>query len=222
MIEGVLFDMDGLMFDTEPISRDGWIHAGQEMGRSIDESVVLQLRGTSASQGDAVLRRIFGDDFDCDKARRIRTQYLTDTLEKNGIPVKEGLIELLSYLKENGIPAVLATSTNRERAMDYLRRAGVDGYFSGSVCGDEAGRSKPYPDIFLRAAKEIDRDPKKCMVLEDSPNGIRAGSAAGCITVMVPDLTPPNDELRAACFRIVPSLRCIPSLLEELQSSTAP
>ena len=225
MIQGVLFDMDGLMFDTEPISRDGWIEAGREMGVPLDESVVLQLRGTSATHGDDVLRKAFGDSFDCAQAREICTRYLTETLERIGIPLKDGLLELLSYLKEQGIPAALATSTNRERAMDYLRRAGVDKYFSGSVCGDEAGRSKPYPDIFLRAAREIGRDPRDCMVLEDSPNGLRAGLAAGCVTVMVPDLTPPTEEFYASCYRVVPSLRCVPDLIRSFPphgASSAP
>lgn len=216
MVKGVLFDMDGLMFDTEAISRDGWEKAGREFGLPIDESVVCRLRGTNAADGDAVLRELFGNRIDCDKARRIRTEYLSDTLARNGVPLKDGLTELLGYLKKEGIPAVLATSTNRERAMGYLRSAGVDVYFTESVCGNEVEHSKPCPDIFLRAAAKIDCAPEECMVLEDSPNGLRAGIAAGCITIMVPDLTPPTQEFYTSCYRVVHSLREVPALIREL------
>ena len=127
-----------------------------------------------------------------------------------------GLLPLLEELKARGIPAALATSTTRPTAWGYLTRAGVKDYFAASVCGGEVERPKPNPDVFLKAAGLLGLDPGTCMVLEDSPNGIRAGAAAGCKAVMVPDLMEPTGELRALAAAIVPDLFAVVPLLDTL------
>ena len=133
-----------------------------------------------------------------------------------GLPKRPGLDELLEELARRDLPAVLATSTGRATALRYLELARVNRYFKGAVCGDEVEHGKPAPDIFLRAAALAGAAPGQCMVLEDSPNGLRAGAAAGCRAVMVPDLDPATPELAALAAAVVPSLREAIPLLDTL------
>lgn len=189
MLDAVLFDMDGLMFDTERIGREGWHAAAQILEISIPESVIDAMRGTGIEECRALFNaRIPGNLYDT--AKKLRTDYADIYIRRNGLPVKPGLLTLLKWLEEQHIPAALATSTGREKAMGYLRMAGVEKYFSDFCFGTEVPRAKPAPDIFLAAAKKLRADPRRCVVLEDSPNGLRAARAAGCRCIVVPDLTP--------------------------------
>ena len=216
MVKGVLFDMDGLMFDTERMSLEAWRFAGRQLGFAPRDEFLLALRGSMGDEARAKLQREFGPGFDYDRTRQVRLTYADSWIEQHGMPVKPGLLPLLEELKARGIPAALATSTTRPTAWGYLTRAGVKDYFAASVCGGEVERPKPNPDVFLKAAGLLGLDPGTCMVLEDSPNGIAAAHAAGCIPVMVPDLTQPDPALRALCARVVPSLDQVIPLLELL------
>lgn len=189
MLQGVLFDMDGLMFDTERLGREGWLHAADRLGVDIPEEVIARMRGTGVERCREIFNRsIPGGLYDA--AHELRLTYAEKSIAQNGVPVKPGLRELLGYLWQEHIPAVLATSTGRERAERYLEMAGVQNYFTAAVYGPEVKRPKPAPDIFLAAACVIGADPTRCVVLEDSPNGLRAAKAAGCRAIVVPDLTP--------------------------------
>ena len=213
MIEAVLFDMDGLMFDTERMYQKAWLLAGQQMGVPMKPEIVDRLRGRNRQGCAQVCREVFGEDFDFDAMRTVCRSIMARWIEEDGLPVKPGLYELLAELERRGIPAVLATSTTRDSAWGHLQRAGVDRYFLGAVCGDEVTSSKPHPEVFLKAAALAGKDPKNCLVLEDSPAGVRAGAAAGCFTVMVPDLTGPDAELEALAGAILKDLtRVIPLL----------
>lgn len=192
MIQGVLFDMDGLMFGTEQLYTDGFFAAGEKLGLCVTSSLLAQLRGT----GIAECRQIFnaqipGEHYDT--ARRLCLEYVNHYLETKGVPVKPGLVEILSWLKAHSIPAVLATSTAREKAMKLLAMTGMSGYFQALTFGTEVAHHKPAPDIFLAAAASVNADPKHCVVLEDSHNGLRAAKAAGCIAIVVPDMDPAPD-----------------------------
>lgn len=193
MIQAVLFDMDGLMFGTEQLFVDGFLAVGRETGLPVTEELLAKLRGTGIAQ----CRRIFNDAIPgghYDTARARCVALVERRLEAEGVPVKPGLYTLLKWLKDHNIPAVLATSTARERAMDLVDRAGVREYFSAFVFGTEMPRPKPFPDIFLAAAAAVGANPTNCLVLEDSHNGLRAAKAAGCTAVAVPDLDPAPEE----------------------------
>ena len=177
MIQGVLFDMDGLMFDTERIGYEGWKYAGKKLGIHMKDELIASFRGT-------------GEKEKYDEAFTLRTVYAKEWIDKNGLPVKKGLVELLEYLKRENIPAALATSTNRKKAMGYLDMANVTEYFSASVCGDEVKAAKPAGDIFIAAAEALGVPTEKCLVLEDSPNGLKAAKNAGCKAIVIPDLSP--------------------------------
>ena len=214
MIEAVLFDMDGLMFDTERMYQKAWLQAGRQMGVPMEPEIVDRLRGRNREGCARVCREVFGEDFDFDAMRTACRALMARWIEEDGLPVKPGLYELLAELERRGIPAVLATSTTRDSAWGHLQRAKVDRYFLGAVCGDEVSHSKPDPEVFLKAAALAGRDPARCMVLEDSPAGVRAGAAAGCFTVMVPDLTAPDEELKKLSDEILPGLRDVIPLLD--------
>ncbi len=216
MIEAVLFDMDGLMFDTERMYQTTWQQAGQQLGVCMDQALVDRMRGRNRAGCEAVCREAFGPDFDFDAVHRRCRALMAEWIQRDGLPEKPGLRPLLEELRRRGIPAVMATSTTRVSAWGHLERAGVDGFFAGAVCGDEVSRSKPDPEIFLKAAALAGKAPERCLVLEDSPAGVRAGAAAGCPTVMVPDLTAPDEELRALATAIVPSLHEVIPLLDQL------
>ena len=215
MIAGVLFDMDGVLFDTERLAKEGWTQAAEQLGLEITEEFLSRLRGTNVADSRVLYKQTFHRD-DYDRARAIRLAHSDAVIAREGVPMKPGVRELLETLRQRDIPAALASGTSRDRAMGYLRSTGIDKYFACAVCGDEVLHAKPDPDIFLRAARSLRLDPKKCMVVEDSPNGVAAGHAAGCFTVMVPDLSPSTPALAQLYDACVPSLLDVIPLLDQM------
>ena len=195
MIKGVIFDMDGLMFDTERLSTEGWIKCGEVLGIDLDVGFINSFKGTAREYSCKLFKEKFGEDFDYDNARGIRTEYIKDYIDKNSMPVKKGLYELLQFLKDKGIPCAVATSTKKELAEKYFEMTDVKKFFSAFVYGDMVKRGKPEPDIFLKAAEMIGVNICDCLVLEDSPAGISAGYNAGAKVVAVPDMIPLNNEV---------------------------
>lgn len=216
MIKAVLFDMDGLMLDTERLAVDGWIKAGKLLGYPITFEIALQTRGTIIPKSREYYRNLYGEGFDYDKARGVRNDHVADWIAEHGVPAKPGLLELLRALREKGIAACIATATVRPIAERYLREVGALEYFSGFVSGDEVKNGKPSPDIFLLAAQRMGVPPEQCLVLEDSPFGVEAACRAGCKPIMVPDLTQPDDELREKCAFVAETLADVIPLLDRL------
>lgn len=215
MIKGVLFDMDGLMLDTERIGLKAWLKAGEVLDFPvIDAEFVNLIRGRNIADSRKIIGEKYGSLVDYDTAKAFKDKYTDDFIKENGVPVKYGLIELLNELKKRNIPSAVATSTAREKASQYLKLAGVYEYFSAMVCGDEVKHSKPDPEIFLKASKKIGVKPENCIVLEDSPYGIEAGFKAGCMPVMIPDLTAPTEKEQSLCKAILKDLSEVISLIE--------
>ena len=196
-IKAVIFDMDGLMFDTERIAAECFIQAGREVGLQIDETFLKYVRGSSKEAAEGWFYECYGHGYDYWTVRDRKTELLRAYLDANEIPVKKGLMELLRYLKENRYKTVLATATAEKYASQYLESAGVKQYFDDFVCGDMISRGKPDPEIFYKAAEKAGVMPRECVVLEDSLNGITAAVNGGFIPVMVPDITEPDDELES-------------------------
>lgn len=187
MVKGVIFDMDGTMFDTERLSTKGWIYAGKKLGVDIPIALTDSFRGRNPQAIRSMFAEYFGDKLDYDEARAIKHEYF-DEVTKDSVPFKEGLMELLEYLKKNDIPAAVATSTEKKRASRLLHVSGVENMITACIFGDMIEKGKPEPDIFLKAAELIGQDPKECLVLEDSAPGLMAGKAAGGYTIYVPDI----------------------------------
>ena len=195
MVEGVIFDMDGLMFDTEPIWTEAWRPALAQFGLELPDGMSDAMRGTSGSSAFRVMRSFLGEDADVAGIwGALRAEALRE-LER-GVAKKPGLDELLLFLKERGVPMAVASSSPTSLIEMNLANAGVAEYFSCTISGDDAERPKPDPQVFLVAAERLGCDPARTLVLEDSLNGVRAGAAGGFITVMVPDMVAPTDEIR--------------------------
>ena len=204
MVRGILFDMDGLMFATEQLSTEGWMKAASQLDYPITLDFIKKFRGTNIAYSRALFQREFGEQVDYDLARQIRTDSMNEHIEKNGVPIKEGLLELLDYLKDNGLKSAVATSTHQAIAEVYLKKAGVFDYFDVHVYGDGISKGKPDPEIFQVAAGMLALPTAECVVLEDSPNGIIAGDAAGCQVIAVPDITEIEENVMnktTACCR---------------------
>lgn len=210
----VLFDMDGLMLDTERMARVAWKRALLERGYPIDDAVYLRLVGRTVADAKLILGEIFGPELPFQEIFDLRQSYYDLDIEQNGIPVKAGLFELLDYLETNLIPKAVASSTPAWFARHKLARAGIDQRFQAIVCGDMVSRGKPFPDLFLEAARQIDALPQDCVVLEDSEAGILAAHRAGMLPLMVPDLKQPDPEVRELAYRVLPSLSEATSLIQ--------
>lgn len=196
MVKGVIFDMDGTMLDTECLSTIVWQKAGKERDLDIPESLIDSCRGKSPEAIRQIFKDAYGQDFDYDSLRDRKHYFFNEIIDREGVPKKKGLMEILDFLKEQGIPIAVATSTGAKRGEQILKMAGIYDYFTGYVYGDTLKASKPAPDIFWKAAEEIGQDPKDCLVVEDTTPGVMAGKAAGGYIIHIPDVVKVPDEVK--------------------------
>ena len=206
IIKGAVFDMDGLMIDTEKLYLLYWKKAAADFGYDMKDEHVYAIRSLARKYSIPMLKSFFGEDFPTEEVRARRTEMINAHIEKNGIDLKKGLFELLNWLKDHGVKLAVATATPRERATLYLRKINALDLFDTVVCGDMIANGKPDPDIYLTAARELDLPPEQCAAFEDSPNGIKAAHAAGCHAIMIPDMTPPDDEITSLLSAVYPDL----------------
>lgn len=208
-----IFDMDGLLFDTENLYL---IHA-KETEKEIGFSIPAELHIEAIGRTFPDVRRIFldrlGHEFPMDHFMRRTKERVYEHIDRYGMPVKPGVIELLQALKGRGLMTILASSSTYWMIKKNLAAAQLSSYFDHIVSGDEVEHGKPAPDIFLLAAARAGLEPHECVVLEDSNNGALAGCAAGMRTVMIPDVKPPTAEVAEKVFKIFPSL--LPLLYEK-------
>lgn len=195
-IKGVIFDMDGLMFDTEALSSRCWVRVGKENGYEITQQLIDSTRGLDRRKTRKLLEERFGEGFDFQKFSDKSREYMDEYIVENGMPMKKGLKELLEYLKRTGRKCAVASSTERPRVECYLETAGIIGDFAAVVCGNEVTKGKPEPDIFLKAAEKLMLEPYECLVLEDSKYGIEAAYKAKIPVIMIPDMIPPEEKTK--------------------------
>ncbi len=205
-VRAVIFDMDGLMLDSQRPATDAWTRAVASLGYRLTEDLNLQLLGRTPRDSDAILRAAFGADFPVDTARDAARQLFRELTRGRGIPVKPGLRELLDFLEGRAIQTAVASSSPRAACVRHLQQADLLQRFAVLVCGDEVTAGKPAPEIFLTAASQLGVRPEACVVLEDSFAGIRAAHAAGMIPIMVPDLHLPDEDTRTLAYSVVPTL----------------
>lgn len=212
-MEAVVFDMDGIIFDSELLVLETWKEVAEKHGFPDIEKVCKECLGTN----DAATRQIFlehyGREFPYDEYAKEMSALFHKRAAGGKLPKKPGVEELLAALKERGIKVALASSTRRETVLRELEEGGLLHYFDKVVCGDMVSRSKPEPDIFLKACELLDVSPEKAYVIEDSYNGIRAAHSAGMKPIMVPDLAAPTEEMQELAGWILPSLREVQALI---------
>ena len=204
MKQGAIFDMDGLMFDTEAIWQEGWRIYAKEYGYEPSAEFGRKISGTSGEIMREVVRTYY-PRVDTDEFISSARGYVDDCLSQS-VPVKEGLIEILELFKNNGVRMAVASSSRKERIRQNLAMTNTLEYFDAVVSGQEIQNGKPEPDIFLAAAEQLSLPPQDCYVLEDSFGGVQAGHAAGCYTIMVPDQLAPTPEIRALANAVYSSL----------------
>ncbi len=202
----VIFDMDGLMLDTEPLAARAWAIAAQELGVAFDRAVTPRLVGRNFADCRALLLAHHGDGFPVDVLMQAWHAAYDAIVEREGIARKTGLTELLAWLDEEDIPKAVATSTRRSRAQAKLAMTELAEHFAVLVGGDEIVRGKPAPDIFALAAARLDVEANACVVLEDSEPGVRGALAAGMTTIIVPDRDVPSRAFIDSGILVLPSL----------------
>ena len=212
-VAAVVFDMDGLLFDTEKLYAQAAMSAAKEIGCELSMEIFYRLVGTTLEENRRVLMQHYGDSWPFDDMRVAWGRHFK-LLAATDLALKPGALELLDLLDELGVPRAIATSSSRETVRHHLLSHDIVGRFHEIVALGDYASSKPAPDPFLRAAERMKVDPRDCLALEDSPNGVRAAHAAGMMTVMVPDLIQPTVEIRALCT-VVQSLLDVPALLRE-------
>ena len=196
MINGVIFDMDGTMFDTERMWASFWKPALAALGLPYKEGLDEAARGTAGETTRRVIRQFYGADCDAEAIVDSLHKVADEAFFAAPVPKKPGLDALLEWLDAQGIPMAVASSSREAMIYHNLDVWGMTHYFRAIVSGQHVAHSKPDPEIFLLTARKLGVDPVHCLVLEDSYNGVRAGAAGGFVTVMVPDLMPADDEMR--------------------------
>lgn len=216
MIRGILFDMDGVLLDTEKIYFQCWKRSAREFGFELQDEVALAVRSCCQTYAEPYLKRVMGSSFDYLTIRNRRRELVSAYIEEHGISKKPGILPLLEYCQSCGIITAIATATARIEAEKRLAMVGLSSAFSKIVGGDQVQRGKPDPDIYRATAAAIGLQPHECVAVEDSPNGIVSAFAANCQVIMVPDLTAPDPSIQPLLYDIAPDLEQVIPILKTL------
>ncbi len=211
--KGVIFDMDGILFDTERIYQDTWREIAADRDIELPEDFVFWISGTSGP----VMLDLIQKHYHVEDGTEIRDECMQRVRDKLliHVPVKPGVYEILQWLKEQHVKTAVASSSLPEQIRSNLQKADMEQYFDEVVSGTEVKNGKPAPDIFLLAAERIGLMPEECCVFEDSANGVKAGHAAGCTTIMIPDMIQPSEETKRNYDAVYESFR---QVLEAFQN----
>ncbi len=209
LYKAVVFDMDGVIFDSERAVMQCWKEVASRHNIPNIEKAILACTGTTMVRTREIMLNLYGADFPYDEYARESSVIFHSRYDGGRLPMKQGVKELLTFLKERGKKIALASSTRQQVVTDELCDAGIIEYFDRIICGDMVSRSKPAPDIFLKACEELNISPSDSYAIEDSYNGIRAAHAGGLHPIMVPDLLPADEEMQSLAEIVLPSLTSV-------------
>ena len=193
----VIFDMDGLMFDTEMVFSLAWDYAGEKLGIGKVGYMNLRFLGLKDAYDERIWKAEVGEKFNAEELKKYTKEFIKNYCENNRVPVKKGLYMLLNYLKVNDYKLAVCSSSSFNSVIHHLKSADVYNYFDIIVSGDMVSKAKPDPEIYLKACEMLNVDPKDCYALEDSKNGLLSAHNAGCTPIMVPDLIEPDEEIKS-------------------------
>ena len=213
-VRGVLFDMDGVVLDTERLYTRFWREAAAALGHEMSYEQALGMRSLSNTAGQAQLESYFGPGVSRAEFRAKRIELMDAYIDLHGVDLKPGIRELLDFLDEKGIPAAITTSSPIERVQRYLGPHGLIDRFQRLCSGAEVAHGKPEPDIYLYGAACLGVDPENCIAVEDSPAGVLSAYRAGCMTVMVPDLDQPSEETQELLYAKADGLTDVIDLIQ--------
>ena len=218
MIEAIVFDMDGLLFDSERIVQRSWEEAGNQLGLEHMGETIYHTLGMNLAGRNHYFRNTIAKDFPCEEFAKQARIWFYKIVNEEGLPMKNGARELLEYGKANGYRMAIATSSRREYALKNLKAAKIYDFFDAGVFGDMVQHAKPDPEIYLKACDSIGAAPANCIALEDAPAGIRAAYVAGMKPIMIPDLVAPTPEIEALLYGTCDTLLGVIGILEKLKS----
>ena len=219
--EAVIFDMDGLLLDSEMLSMEALMLAGRDLGHDLPDAFCRSLIGSPLDRCRVMIGDRYGPDFPLDRYVALHAARLAELVAAGRLALKRGVPELLDALDRLRLRRAIATSSDRARTMHHLEVVGIAARFDAIVTRDDVGRGKPHPEPFLTAAARLGVAPAACLALEDSHNGVRAAHAAGMRVIMVPDLLAPDDDMREKAYRIEASLHDVERFLEGLLPEAA-
>lgn len=200
ILQGVVFDMDGLLLDSERYVQMSWDLGGKRIGWGALGHNIIHTLGMNKERRRAYFTEQYGPEFPYDGFCEAYRAAFYELTHENGVPTKAGALELMQFLKEHGVKMAVATSSSHDYAMKNLQRVGFWDYLDGAVTGNMVTHSKPHPESYLRACGQLELKPQNCMALEDSPHGIRAAHEAGMYPVMIPDLLRDTSSVDSILF----------------------
>ncbi|WP_029603482.1 HAD family hydrolase [Kozakia baliensis] len=213
-IHGVVFDMDGLLLDSETLAMEALVDAARDLNYDMPLSFCRRMIGVPADGCRKLVQESYGEDFPLNDFFERQEVHLRNYVDTGRLVLKTGVTPLLDLLDKMKLPRAIATSSSRYRTMHHLKLVGLDQRFDAIVTRDDVAQGKPNPEPYLTAAKKIGVEPDYCLALEDSHSGARAAHAAGIRVIVVPDLLDPTDEIRGKALAIVKDLNVVISYLE--------
>ena len=216
MIKAIIFDMDGLMIDSERVTFECYQERLKDMNLTMDEEFYKTLLGKPIKGIYQRFYDVYGNDFPIENVIQDVHQLMAERFETEGVPVKKGLVELLHYLKDNNYKTIVATSSNRDRVDKILAQAKITEFFDDSICGDEVTKGKPNPEVFLKSCQKLGVNVDEAIVLEDSEAGIQASYDAGIKVICLPDMKYPENQYEEKTFKILKDLNGVTEYLKNL------
>jgi len=205
-MKAVIFDMDGLMFDTSKVFESAWDYAGEKTGMGKAGYMVYKTHGMGISTAKDIWIGEFGNTFDEAELKKLTKEYLADYYTKKQAQMKPGLVSLLSSLRNKKIKLAVASSSSKWEVYNHLQKSEIEKYFTVIVNGQMVRMSKPSPEIYIKTCNLLGEKPSDCIALEDSKNGILSAHSAGCQAVMIPDILQPDEEIKSKAYKIFASL----------------
>lgn len=214
MIKAIIFDMDGLMIDSERVTFECYQERLKDMNLTMDEEFYKTLLGKPIKGIYQRFYDVYGNDFPIENVIQDVHKLMAERFETEGVPVKKGLVELLHYLKDNNYKTIVATSSNRDRVDKILAQAKITEFFDDSICGDEVTKGKPNPEVFLKSCQKLGVNVDEAIVLEDSEAGIQASYDANIKVICIPDMKYPEKQYEEKTFKILKDLTEVTAYLK--------